>query len=91
MGTPENVGVIGVAFFKERTRERLEVPREEFEGRRRSVAKCSSAPRAGAAGKEKSDGNLGVEFGESRFSQVVEVPFERASSSPVLSWKVAER
>jgi hypothetical protein len=85
MGTPENVGVIGVAFFRERARERLTVPRDEFEGRRdrRSPAK-SSAPRAGAgAAREKSESNLGTEFGESRLSQVVEVPFERLSSSPV--------
>jgi hypothetical protein len=81
MGTPENVGVIGVAFFKERTRDRLEVPREEARRDRRAPAK-SSAPRAGAAREKSAEGNLGTEFGENRFSQVTEVSFERDSSSP---------
>lgn len=75
MGTPQNVGVIGVAFFPERAQA---IARED---RGRAAPKRSSKPRAGAA-RSESDSNLGVGWGETRTSRVMEVPFERQSSSP---------
>jgi len=87
MGTPQNVGIVGVAFFPERARA-LEVPDDEgFRFRdRRAPAKSSPRPRAGATRSDRateSDGNLGTEYGETRVSRVVEVPFERRSNTPV--------
>lgn len=91
MGTPENVGVIGVAFFRERVREQaFAVPENEgrFERRRPAPPRKSAAPSAGSAGRARdraaeSDSNIGTEYGESRTSRVVQVSFERASSTPV--------
>ena len=78
MGTPENVGVIGVAFFTERQLETPRVARREHaEGRAKRAARPStSAPGAAA---ERSDSNLGTEFGESRMSSVTQVSFTRES------------
>lgn len=88
MGTPQNVGVVGVAFFAERVREEVAIPQDNWR-RRRAPARSKSAPRpsAGRAGAAQdraaeSDGNIGTEYGESRTSRVVQVSFERASSSP---------
>lgn len=91
MGTPENVGVIGVAFFRERVREQpFAVPEDEgrFERRRPAPPRKSAAPSAGSAARARdraaeSDSNIGTEYGESRTSRVVQVSFERASSTPV--------
>jgi hypothetical protein len=87
MGTPQNVGVIGVAFFRERTRTPIAVDEDRDFGRRRFRAPAKSkrsAPRAGAAQTAPEEGasNIGTEFGESRISRVVEVPFERLSNTP---------
>jgi hypothetical protein len=80
MGTPENVGVIGVAFFPERRRPvtllpapRRVAPSSEAEGAptARSKGGRAAAPRA-------EEHRLGTEYGESRSSEVREVPFERA-------------
>jgi hypothetical protein len=76
MGTPENVGVIGVAFFPERAQA---IARGDE--RARSAKKPSAKSRAGAS-RGDSDSNLGVGWGETRASRVMEVPFERQSSSP---------
>lgn len=72
MGTPENVGVIGVALFAERGRPALardEAPRPRPKGSR-TRKPSSAAP-------ESSAQNLGTEFGEARESRVREVRFER--------------
>jgi hypothetical protein len=87
MGTPENVGVIGVAFFKEGERDESEIAAETGADERRRSPSASPAPaakrRAGAAGEDApGDGRLGTEFGESRNSSVRLVSFKRASSSP---------
>jgi hypothetical protein len=75
-GTPENVGVIGVAFFPERQLETPKVARRE--SGRRPAKPSASAP--GAA--ERSDSNrLGTEFGESRMSSVTEVSFTREQAT----------
>jgi hypothetical protein len=83
MGTPENVGVIGAAFFPERTRPviALPVPRgaapsSEAQGapRRAKQAGRAASPRA-------EEYRLGTEYGESRSSAVRQVPFERADAT----------
>jgi hypothetical protein len=85
MGTPENVGIIGVAFFRERVREVVASP-EEFgsqtkrKSRRVPAPRAATPPRAGAA--EDGASNIGTEYGESRTSRVIEVPFERVSNTP---------
>ena len=84
-GTPENVGIIGVAFFKERRRAPLAVrpPRPHTKG-----APEASAPEArrsrdaqGAADPRPSSDNLGTAYGERRSSLVTEVTFEREHST----------
>jgi hypothetical protein len=92
MGTPENVGVIGVAFFTERERDEAEIAEESQGWRNRRPSTSSPSPgrkakgeaRGGDAerGAAKDTGNLGTEFGESRFSSVRMVSFQRASSTP---------
>lgn len=90
MGSPENVGVVGVAIFRERVREQAFVPDDRFESSRpipkRKAAK-PAPPRAGAAGRARdsaaeSDSNIGTEYGESRTSRVIQVSFERSSQTP---------
>jgi hypothetical protein len=82
MGTPQNVGVIGVAFFTERVRPRA-IARDDR--RFRPPAPKSAAPGRASKSRESADsssrgaGNLGTEFGEGRDSSVVEVSFQRMS------------
>lgn len=96
MGTPLNVGVIGVAFFSERVR-RTVAPFEEREfersertppparGRRprRVPEQSAKSPSSRAFPESDRDGNLGTEYGETRFRPVREVRFERASNTPI--------
>jgi hypothetical protein len=113
MGTPENVGVIGVAFFSERITRRSTppppyVPYDDYDARRRSdtwsggsgrgspapraeqapAARSSSRDAAPAPAKRRANGyddveresgasRLGTEYGESTYSPVSEVPFQR--------------
>ena len=81
LGSPQNVGVIGVAFFRERQHEfPIAAPEDRAAPTKR---KSQSAPRAGAArGEAESSSNIGTEYGESRDSRVIEVPFDRISNSP---------
>ena len=84
MGTPQNVGVIGVAFFSERQREPQEIARRE---RAKRAPGKRPAPSAASPSDERSSsaradtGRLGTEFGESRMSSVTEVPFVRQRST----------
>jgi hypothetical protein len=72
-GTPENAGVIGVAFFPERQLERPKVARR---GRAAPEKRSAEAP----AASERADRNrLGTEFGEAHESFVSEVAITRAS------------
>jgi len=114
LGTPENVGIVGVALFSERKHKIYAEPvvrspprrvypdhkdyRDYREGERapapRSRADAAPAPaksgsgasesrrRASSAAPRDSVDNLGTEYGETRTSSVVEVPFERASARP---------
>lgn len=94
MGTPENVGVIGVAFFTERDRDEAEIAGESggWRNRRPSTSTPSPGKAKRGAGAESSaraesgaardSSNLGTEFGETRSSTVRLVSFQRESSSP---------
>lgn len=110
MGTLENVGVIGVAFFSERIIRRSAPPPyvpDDYDSRPRSdtwgggSGRASPAPRAEQApaarssrdaapapakrrangyddvDRETSPSRLGTEYGESTYSPVSEVPFQR--------------
>jgi hypothetical protein len=94
-GTPQNVGVIGVAFFPERQRPPVAIrrprtwersaprsKRAEAPERAESARKGRSNDRSAAEARGGSTDNLGTEYGESRTSSVVEIPFTRASSRP---------
>lgn len=78
----QNVGVIGVACF----RERAVVARAESSKAARAAPPSSPSPPssrgAGASAAEDARPGLGTEFGESHESSVTEVAFERASATP---------
>jgi hypothetical protein len=94
MGTPENVGVIGVAFFSERQfTYRESEPQAEYRRPAPSAEGAapgarprhkSSSPRPAPApsdrGARDEASNLGTEYGDSRYSPVSEVYFERANA-----------
>lgn len=89
MGTPQNVGIIGVAFFPERVQP-VAIPVPEDRERRKIYRPRPSAPSkkpsAGAAPStraEQSDSNIGTEYGETRGSRVTQTHFERQSNTPV--------
>lgn len=81
LGTPQNVGIVGVAFFRERRHLRSPVPiaRPRLED---SKPRPSSARASAAKGANESDSRLGTEYGESIVSRVNETRFERRSSRP---------
>jgi hypothetical protein len=75
-GTPENVGVIGVALFAERAPEvvaRNDTPRSKAAAKP-APSSPNKRPSARAEGRSQ---NLGTEFGEARTSRVREVSFQR--------------
>jgi hypothetical protein len=86
-GTPENVGVIGVAFFRERRRAPAPIAQRD------GAPSTKSAPRSAESGEARADSaersrrpagtvdNLGTAYGERRASLVVEVSFERQHST----------
>lgn len=93
-GTPENVGIIGVAFFAERRRPVVAEPRWRPAPPERARRPGPPSPRptdpsgagqpSAAAPRDaerhaESDGNLGTEYGESRYSPVSTTRFERAT------------
>ncbi|MCC6215726.1 MAG: hypothetical protein IT376_12750 [Polyangiaceae bacterium] len=85
-GTPENVGVIGVAFFPERAR-RPAIADDDTRRRPRPPAPRSSPRREGrsegrgaaADRSAEAPSGLGTEYGESRYDEAREVGFVRAS------------
>lgn len=94
-GTPENVGVVGVAFFRERSARSQPMRLVEREYPRSEAAQAPpAAPSRPAAKRGRSAGapareapredvnNLGTEYGETHRSSVIEVPFERRTASP---------
>jgi hypothetical protein len=78
-GHDRNVGVIGVAFFRERA---AAVPMASKSASRAAPAPPSAATGAAPATADESRGGLGTQFGEAHDSYVTEVPFERASARP---------
>jgi hypothetical protein len=82
LGTPQNVGVIGVAFFPERAR-----PAEPMVRRPRPLRRPAPLPYDySREGQSRGDyrgsvNNLGTEFGESHESVVSSVSFVRASAT----------
>jgi hypothetical protein len=89
-GTPENTGVIGVAFFRERRRAPAPIARRDAAPSKRAAprsaesgeARADNADRATSPGR--SVDNLGTAYGERRVSLVVEVSFEREHTRPTL-------
>jgi hypothetical protein len=96
-GEDRNVGVIGVAFFRERVEPPVEVTRPWGPPRRSRSAEAapapqskSAAPSAGAAREGRGESmkrptdrpGLGTEFGETRESRVRETFFVRESEQP---------
>lgn len=85
-GTPENVGIIGVAFFKERRRAPLAIkPRPRPHTKDAPEASAPEASRSrdseAPAGPRSSTDNLGTAYGERRTSLVTEVAFDREHST----------
>ncbi len=82
-GTPENVGVIGVAFFRERRRSPAPIAKRDAAPSSRSAesgeARAENSDRARSP--QRSTDNLGTAYGERRASLVVEVSFEREHST----------
>jgi len=81
-GTPQHVGVIGVAVFRERAavgwgRGATAAPSRD-EARRSAPAKPKSAD---AAPRSRAEERLGTEFGETVHSPIVEVGFVRRNAS----------
>jgi hypothetical protein len=91
-GLGRNVGVIGVALFRERAMPPVQTRPSPPLRRRYDGDAPNRAPAAGAAPKgdgarreaDESRGRpgLGTEFGEQRWAPVTETAFERASSTP---------
>ena len=81
MGTPQNVGVIGVAIFQERQQEIARRDRRVHPVPKRSAKSKAPAPGRSRAA-EDSDSNIGTGWGETRDSRVMQVSFMRASSTP---------
>ena len=75
-----NVGVIGVAFFRERP---PVVARPPIAWRGGSPSADAAAPSASAAGPSAQRGGLGTQFGETHDSRVEETSFVRADASPM--------
>lgn len=78
-GTPENVGVVGVAVFSELTPPSPPPMAVPYGGDdEREKASSAGAPRAEAA---PAPSNLGTQYGETRYAPVSEVPFQRANAT----------
>jgi hypothetical protein len=86
-GHDRNVGVIGVAFFRERPPPpvawRPAVPRAEASSPPAPADAAGGASASRAAPTTPSRPGLGTEFGEAHELQVTEIPFVRASRSPM--------
>jgi hypothetical protein len=77
-GDARNVGVIGVALFREQP------PQPPMAWRRgpRAAATGAPAPAPSAAARSKDDTGIGTRFGEAHESRVVETSFVRATTVP---------
>jgi hypothetical protein len=84
LGTPENVGIIAVAIFPERSRGPEIARRDEVHPmpKRKSASGAARRPPSAAAPRAEREANIGTEFGETRTSRVTQVPFDRMSQTP---------
>jgi len=82
-GQDRNVGVIGVALFRERVEEPIEIaqPRRAAPSASRSEGKADES-RSSAAKKPMDRPGLGTQFGEQHQSHVRQTTFIRESQSP---------
>lgn len=89
-GRPDNVGVIGVAIFRERAPEPIFLPQDSVAAGDAEPLRSAPRPDAGAAAESPRDsakaenlpGRLGTGHGERRASGAIYTNFERASSEP---------
>jgi len=87
LGTPQNVGVIGVAVFRERAQQEIARPHGRPNTKSAAPSADAAPPRSAEArkspGHHRRDGaeQLGTEFGETRQSHVRTVSFVRRSAN----------
>jgi hypothetical protein len=88
-GRPDNVGVIGVAFFRRKVEELSIAPKDYYEpqAKRSAPAPAASADNAGKLAQvpraeEKKEKSLGTGHGRNETSHARYVDFERATASP---------
>jgi hypothetical protein len=84
-GRPDNVGVIGVALFHERTpccRAEEELSRSNGAVQAPSASEPAYADKQARSKAEKSDSKLGTGHGRSEYSAAQYTEFERASTTP---------
>jgi hypothetical protein len=81
-GRPHNVGVIGLALFRERQSCCVHWPHETDEGRQPAPATRAEQSSAGAEAQRRSDSRLGTGHGHREASPAQYVDFRRASSTP---------
>lgn len=80
-GRPENVGVIGVAVFREKPRAEP-VPLAPAPAAKGNADASSAQERADAAGAARAESRLGTGHGRNETSRVTYTDFERARSKP---------
>lgn len=86
-GRPDDLGVIGIALFREKVRccalGRRDESRERGATDKAAEPDAAAAPSASESGKlAKKDDRLGTGYGRTEYSQVVYTEFERASNRP---------
>lgn len=87
-GRPDNVGIIGVAAFRERrvVLQRPYEPEREYGSSDDAMAKADGAARAPSAAMESADGmaaqRIGTAHGAREWSPIGQTAFERATPSP---------
>ncbi len=79
-GRPENVGVIGVALFRERTHCCAQL--EEDSARDKTAAAPSTAPEMRSDSAARAESKLGTGHGRNEYSAAQYTQFERASDTP---------
>ncbi len=77
-GRPDNVGVIGVALFRERAR----CCQRPYESRDAEKAEAPAAAQESASASPRADSRLGTGHGHREHSTAQYVDFERASTKP---------
>jgi hypothetical protein len=77
-GRPENVGVIGVALYRERVR----CCERQYESNDSFRRDAPAAPQEGTASASRAESKLGTGHGHREASAAQYVEFERASSTP---------